>query len=184
MSATKDKKNFETKTDDSAAETAENKAVETKEAKPEVEKKESEVPVQKLPGHKINTAEYARTAWRAEPASGVEFEEVLKPEYWTHVAKRMKRGDVIEVFAEDGSYYAELLVVNCGDQWASVKTKGHMSLKAKTAVKRPDYETKWKGEQALWSVIRTKDSKLMQDKFPTEDQAREWIEQHIKNTGI
>ncbi len=184
MSASKDNqkevKKAEAKPEAAPEETSEKAAPVAAKIEKTPESKEAVAPVKKIPEHQFKQAEYARNVWRSTPAHGVAFEEILKPEYWTHIAKKVKRGDIIEAFAEDGSYYAELFVTNSADQWVTVVQIGHMDLAVKAKIKRPDYEVKWRGDQALWSIIRTKDGQLMQDKLPTESQAEEWIRQHLK----
>lgn len=59
-------------------------------------------------------------SWEAVPPAGTPFENVLKPEFWANVARRMKMGDKIIVMPRDGAWYGELLVWDAGQNWAHV----------------------------------------------------------------
>jgi len=48
-------------------------------------------------------------------------EDLLRPECWASVAKMLQPWSHIEVRAEDGSYYAELLVTGVDRAWAKVE---------------------------------------------------------------
>ena len=61
-----------------------------------------------LTANNFSLAEYKRHIFAAQPEAGITLEEVLKAEYWSHVAKDITIGCIIEVRPVDGAYYAEL----------------------------------------------------------------------------
>lgn len=147
------------------------------------EAEEQKPPVYKLLGHLIQQADVARNLWRVVPKNGTPLEALLEPVYWTHVAQHLRRGDKIEAFAEDGSYYAEYLVVNSAKQWAKVAPLKVVNFVQRNRVQKPDYQVVFKGNQALWCVIRTKDNEILQDKITSEELAQDWLEDHMKAIG-
>src|SRR5690349_16586133 len=88
-------------------------------------------PVQEKKYHlkeaRFKRAENERTIWTATVEAGIPFEDVLKPEFWAHIASKMYNpphrtgwGDRIEVYPDDMTYYAELFVHDAGPNWAKV----------------------------------------------------------------
>lgn len=58
----------------------------------------------------VKNAEFARTTYSAVLAEGITLSDVQKSEFWTHLSPKLQQWDRIEVIAEDGSFFAELLV--------------------------------------------------------------------------
>ncbi len=63
-----------------------------------------------IPEDKVRQAEFSRAGWHVVPEPGTGFADLFEPGYWRVAARRMKPGDKIEVLAEGGAWYAELLV--------------------------------------------------------------------------
>lgn len=131
---------------------------------------------------RVKLAEYARQRHHVVPEDGTKFEDLLKEEYWAAVAYMFKPCDLIEVHAEDGSYYAELYVRACGRNWAKVAVINKVMLEPISAAKatRPEFEAAWKGPSRKFSVVRVSDNEIIRDGFDTREQAEEYIRGHIK----
>jgi hypothetical protein len=56
--------------------------------------------------------EFVRNDWRYTAPHGVPLEIVKAPDYWAHLARKVRRGDTIEVLAEDGAYDCTYRVVS------------------------------------------------------------------------
>lgn len=56
--------------------------------------------------------EFVRNDWRYVAPHGVPLETVKAPEYWSHVARKLRRGDTIEVLAEDNTFDCTYRVVS------------------------------------------------------------------------
>jgi hypothetical protein len=69
----------------------------------------------------LQQAEEVRKVYCVSPESGTTLEDVMKPEYWRAVTNILRPGTIIEVSAEDGTYFADLIVYDVGLAWAKVK---------------------------------------------------------------
>lgn len=88
---------------------------------------------------------------------GVPFDVVNDPHFWSYVAKRLSPFDEIQVIPEDGSWIAELYVVQCGDFGARVALRSKTTLEAiaiEDAAIPQGYSVKFSGPVVGWSVLR------------------------------
>jgi hypothetical protein len=69
----------------------------------------------KLIQPQLREAEFKRTIWTATPQAGTTQDEITKPEFWVHVAGKLKIGDRIEVSPESGEWLADVIVRATGD---------------------------------------------------------------------
>lgn len=130
---------------------------------------------------RVKLAEYARQRHHVVPEEGTKFEDILKEEYWAAVAYMFKPCDIIEVHAEEGSYYAELYVRASGRNWAKVAVLNKTALEPIEAqVTRPEFEVLWKGPARRFSAIRVSDGEILKDGFETREQAVDYIKDHTR----
>ena len=109
--------------------------------------------------------------------AGTPFDNVKRPEFWANIV-RIKPDDIIEVRTEDRKFYAELLVLARGRNWATVAViREPVALKA--AALPPSatsaYKIEYGGSHVQWRVLRESDMSVIRDKFPTEDAAQLWV---------
>jgi hypothetical protein len=129
--------------------------------------------------YRVKSAEYVRNIFSATPEIGTTFEDILKPEYWAHVAASFHPTDRIEVLAEDGSWFAELFIVSCGKNWAKVCTMRFVELSESVAETPEDaYRVIWRGAVHKHSVVRKSDSAVIKAEFPTAADAKKWLESY------
>lgn len=124
----------------------------------------------KLPASGLSTSDYVRTEYVATPDVGTDYETVLKPLFWAHVANRLRQWDEIEVRAADGTWLAKLVVIDRGPQWAKVAELHFYNFERKlevdpvaTSAAASEYELKWAGPVAKWRVTRLVDKAVMTD---------------------
>lgn len=132
----------------------------------------------------VNFAEssFVRTTFAATIPHDTPYEAIFDPMFWSNMARKMKIGDKIEVFAEDGSYYAELIVIAYAPQWVKVKeTLPKVSLV--DDIEAPEevsgYEVKWRGPNGRWAVIKLPSTVLFANGQTKED-AENWLKEHKK----
>lgn len=125
---------------------------------------------------RFKLAEYARATHHVTPEPGTPLKEMLKPEYWAHVARKMKVGDRIEVDAEERTWFAELYVRGVSAAAVSVAVLRHIEFN------KPDSEEAGEAEcsakhagRGVWRVIRNADKAIVQDGFQTKEAAEAWI---------
>lgn len=138
----------------------------------------------KITKDRFKLAESVRRTHVVTPHHGTTLEEVMKPEYWAHIAAELKAGSHIEVVAEDGSWFAELFVVHAERLWAKMALLRKVDLVATaTEVNPADFEefyVKWSGPVSKFRVHRKKDKEVLRDNFETADAANAWLADHKK----
>ncbi len=136
-----------------------------------------------LTASRLQFAEHARTEWFVVPEHGTEFEALLDPAYWTHVAALLKPCSEIIVHAEDGSYYGRLLVRDAGRLYAKVAKLQYIELdpvEVQEGAMPPGYAVKFRGPIQKWSVVRGTD--VLKDGL-SKDMANQWLREHLRTVG-
>jgi hypothetical protein len=129
---------------------------------------------------KCKEASYARNIWCAVPDAATPFEDILKPEFWAHVAFKMKPTDRIEVNAEDGAYFAELMVIDAGKAYAKVALMRKVEFTKHEVAADSDEFTVTHNPHKKWRVIRVADKTVMAEELPTKADGLAWIANHKK----
>lgn len=124
--------------------------------------------------------EFCRKSYRVIAAPTVNVEDLTRPAFWGHVAMRLRAGDLIEVLAEDNSFYAEVLVRSARRLDATVSILRFVKLEKPEldASIIDGYEIKFRGARAKFTVLRGKD--VLKDGFDTEEMAQAYLNAHLK----
>jgi len=151
--------------------------------------------VRKLPESALKRPNYVSTSpWSIILPDGYTVEDMLKPSFWAHVARLFDPNvhNFIEVLNEERTIYARLYVRAIQEQQMVVENvtfppdyKG----KDKYFIFGPQPQSdddrklkaKWNVGKRGWDVVSAT-GQLVQDgkKFPVEEQANAWIDNHIK----
>ena len=130
-----------------------------------------------LASNKFKNAEFVRNVFAITPPPGVTIEDMLKREYWTHVANLLGPMARIEVLPRDGKFFAELIVTASGKNWANVCLRDYVVLDNFNApADNSIYTVKHLGGDSGWAVVRNSDKQVMGDGFDTSDEANAWLE--------
>lgn len=145
----------------------------------------------------LEGAEFIFTEWCAKPATGISPEALLVPEYWAHHAHRLTPGDEIVARAEDWSWYARYIVVDCARTWAKLKPLiGPVSLTTHDANLQPaegDHSSQNEVEAfksgfklvhrgpRKWSVVRIADDVVMHENEQEKSEAAKWLDKHARD---
>lgn len=120
--------------------------------------------------------------FRVTPELGTSLKVMEEPGYWAHVSAKMRMGDEIKVWAEDGSWFAELLVRDAGTMYAKVAVKHLMVFdKESDYVVPAGYEVKWSGPHTKFRVVRGED--VLKDKFVDAAEAKNWLKELLKKVA-
>lgn len=125
--------------------------------------------------------EYARNVWTVDVPEGDTMETVTSRDYFAHVAKQLKPWDRIEVRAENGDWFAELLVRSAGPNWATTRVLAFHKLAADAPEAKDEetgYEVKYAGPQHKHRVIRKSDKQVVAENLPTKEDAHAWVKEH------
>lgn len=140
----------------------------------------------KLPNARIQVSGYLHNKWDVTADRGTLLEDVLNPDYWTHVASQFKPQDQIEVLCEDGSWYARLIVINADRLWAKCYklefhdlTTGFENMPSRM---EEDYVVDWNaiGRYFIYKKSQRGEPPL-KDGFETRLEAYQWLDGHLKS---
>lgn len=131
-----------------------------------------------LDHQRMQSAEYLRRDWVATAEEGTTVDDVLEPGYWSHLAAQLTLYDRIEVRIDSGEFLLELLVKQCGRNWAQVALLHHHDLAGKVTTGdavTDEFEALFKGPLRKWCAFRKSDNQLLVEKLETKTAALEWI---------
>lgn len=133
----------------------------------------------------MSLTEFTRSSYTINAELGTTPEDLLVPSFWAHTAWKFKPLDLLEARAEDGSWYAQLLVRDKGKSWAKVVMLPGFPLMFEDIIEVPDtviddYTIKWSGPQNKFRVIRNMDKHVMKEGFTNKEEARKWLLEHMK----
>lgn len=137
---------------------------------------------------RLKLVEHAISNWVACVEQGVTREELKSPEYWQHIAPKCKPWDQIKALADDGTFYAEYLVLSAGRAWLKVFELNYINLTSSdVSVTQADtqdgYTVKWRGPHAKYSVIRDTDSAIIHEGENDKEAATLWLSDFIKTVA-
>ena len=132
-------------------------------------------------------SDFARTLHVATVEENIGRDDLLLPEFWSNVAPRVRPWDRIEVRPDDGSFFAEYLVLSCGRVWVKVHELSYTDLSVKEvslseAEEQDGYKVRWMGPHKKFTVVRLSDKATMKDGME-KDEATQWMSEHIKTVG-
>lgn len=130
-----------------------------------------------------DTQGYHNTHWKADIVRAHSFDDIGKTDYWSHVARNIKTDDRISAFAEDGSWYAELLVRDRGDNWAKVAVLSKhdfAGIDNDLARETNGYKVEYRGRIDKFSVIRVSDGEPVHRGYNSEIEARNAMADYLK----
>lgn len=135
-----------------------------------------------FPSHK--QIEFLYTQWGITVPNATTKEDLLRPEFWAHVARDLKPEDVMHVRTEDGSYRAELLVLDRGTFGAKMGVKNEYRFDSVEPSEQSSvpkgHKVEWSGPHTKFRVVRESDRKVLKDGFENKTEAFSWLVNHGK----
>lgn len=144
--------------------------------------------VPKLKDKSLNLSEYISARWRIQPDYSHILEDMYEPAYWANVSKKLKPANIIEVEFEDMSAYAELFVLDAGDNWAHVTLLNYWAFDhamQDSEEKRGQhpalekYKIEFYGSKLKFCVERKSDNERIKTGFASRESALEWADKHV-----
>lgn len=126
----------------------------------------------------LKLGETVRNLYRITANPGSAPDDVLRPEFWVHVASKLRVGDKIEIMAADTSWYGELCVMEVG-RTASAGVRVAFTLPAvsltneQTLPDQKDYIAQPVGSS--WSVFKVGADAPVKADLPDRAAADKWI---------
>lgn len=123
-----------------------------------------------------------RVSYIRVPA-GVKFSDVLRPEFWAHIAAQLVPSQIIVVHTDDNSYRAQLTVLKCtrleavvSADWFREETPDALPEAADPA---DAYVVKWAGPTAKWRVSRISDNATVSEGHASKEIAQAELKSHL-----
>lgn len=124
--------------------------------------------------------EQVNQSWRVTAEVGTTLEEIQKPDYWSFIAASLRPWDMIGVAAEDGTWYADVMVVRCSRVAAVVDVKFHRDYSETPAKDIEGYKIQHRGPHKKWSVVKTDTKQVLVEGLETEAEAMSHLANHLK----
>lgn len=122
----------------------------------------------------LQGGEFARMQWVVEIEPGVDPQHLLKTEFWAHVAARLQPYHEIVARTKDRAWWAHLLVVDCGPQWASTRFISgplRLDLSADQTSDIGEHTVAYEGLALGWTVRRKSDAAVIERNLSTRASA-------------
>lgn len=134
---------------------------------------------------RMSLAEQWRQDWVVNAEAGTAVEDVMDPQYWSHMAAHMQAYDHIEVRLETGEWVLELLVISVGRNFAQVMLKHRYDLVEASKSETPSakHEVVNLGPQRKWVVKRLSDAAVLMENFAKRAEAQAWLDNHENITA-
>lgn len=128
--------------------------------------------------NRFEQAEFVRAIHFATPDEGTTPEDVLKPEYWAHVASQLRPGSRIEVVPEDGAWFGEYYVAASSRNWAKVVPLRVVELASKIEtpiLEGAKHAITWGGQLQKYRIVRLSDKTVIKQGFATKAEAEKGL---------
>lgn len=130
-----------------------------------------------LSSAKLRLMEFASNRFGALLEPHITYEDIMTPRFWSHCAKILNNGNIVEVRYENESHWGEFIVVE--------KTPLHVRLKKlrwvplddedTPAETSADFEYKWNGPSDKHCVKMKVSGAIVAKQLPSKAAAMEWI---------
>lgn len=138
-----------------------------------------------LHGSRFKLAEHDRNVWSVELDNETDVKEIADPGFWAHVAQKLRRGDRIEMYPENLSWFAEMIVSDSGPTWAKVQPLRIVEL---AAVAIPEilldngrYKIDFAGKNEMYRITDNSTRKVLKSKCKTSLEAQNWLNDYQRS---
>ena len=154
--------------------------------------------IRQIDADRFQQAEMVRETWAITVEQGTSRSDILNPGFWSHVAYKLRPYARIEVRCDDGSIFADLIVLNAERTWARVHVMSWHDLTTRdvslsqvdekehdsaSKIPAPAHQVEWKGPHKKWSVIRVADSAYVHEGDASRQDAELWLREHERATA-
>lgn len=141
--------------------------------------------IQPIEEARIKSGDFVRAFYVATAFDNTKPEDLLRPEYWAHFAQKLKLRDRIEVWANDASWVAEVVVLGATKNAADVRVLrvDHIDAyqpEGATSDHLKSYDVRYRGLHSQWSVVRLADNALVHEGEGSKAAADKWLAEHLK----
>lgn len=139
------------------------------------------LPAVKRPLQLLAATHYTQT-YAVWVPDGTVLKQVCEPAFWSNVAKRLRRGDKIEVMPNDMAWRALLIVRAAGNLEAVVQALDYDELgpAADLSLTGSPYDVRFVNADRKWGVFRRAGGDMLRDEFQTREDAERYARNHTK----
>lgn len=155
------------------------KQVDVEEATESVNLEEIPLDLKPVGANRFGLLEEKQNHYRIEAKINVTKEMALDPTFYEHIAQRLQQTDVITILREDIAWKLQVIVLDCGHNWATVAEEQFYDYGGEHVPSDPlpsRYAVQWAGTANKWRV--TFDKKVIKDGFATKEIAHRFASQH------
>lgn len=108
--------------------------------------------------------------------------DLMAPEFWSHIASRLRRFQRVEVLNECGRWLSEVCVADCGRVWARVVVMWTVSLEGASsdeADPRSAYKIEYRAPDH-YRIKRISDGAVVEKGFTTKRDAEVRLDSYLK----
>lgn len=133
-----------------------------------------------LAPNRLQAGEHFRTRYTAVVDAEANLKTILEPEYWVHVARKLRVMDTIDILCDNETWFAELIVTSVGTGFAKVQLLREVKFKNVDGpeVLSSNFTVKWSGPKLKWAVIRNSDKERVKEGFAAKGDANRWAVDH------
>lgn len=120
---------------------------------------------------------------------GTPYDKVFEPSFWANVAlaKRFEPGQTITVRNDEMTVFAELIILDCGRNWATVaeysrKTLDELTKSRPPLKQQPRHKVEHAGPVEKWRIVRD-DNQVIRSRFDSEAQAQTYLNEYLRRLG-
>lgn len=106
--------------------------------------------------------------WSAVVEAGTPFDQIKDDQaFWSHVQRVIRVGDIVNVRADDGAYFARLYARAVGAQGVKVEVLEYHDFSKLESVtdETDDFKVEWAGPHHKFRIVRVADAVVMQSGF-------------------
>lgn len=135
--------------------------------------------------HSIQMAEYSCNRFRMVVPKETTKDDLMNSKLYRDLVKfhknmdkgRFSFGDILEVLAEDGSFYAELLILGSTMEELFSKINYFVfHLETKELLEVPAYKIEWKGPKNKFAILRKADDSIFRQHFSSKEEALSFLQ--------
>lgn len=136
-----------------------------------------------FPRSRVQPLRSARNAWAFDAPTGLDPYECESYERWKNFSANFRPGDTIEVWAEDGAYWAKLLVLRADGHGAKVRVIDVFLIDQPESDKEvpvDGYIVEYAGPFHKWRFRRESDDAIIGKEFGSREIAMSELQSYLK----
>ena len=133
-------------------------------------------------------AEFKRNVWHLTPKYGFEPEDIQSNAFWQHLSRKVKAGDLLEIFPEGGAWFVwgMILFAEPNHVEAQILFQCPLGISDTPPLVTRDkkHVIEWIDTNVRWRVRRIRDGAILRSGLANEGAARSYLNEHLKAEAL